>query len=96
MTMPTTDRFTMVNDGHFNAAGQVLNRVNDGELPFLSADRARQFFNLTTHNLKATQMRAGHTPEELSARPLSDDLGYYRLLRSSTLVAVPEVCCVDC
>lgn len=94
--MPTTDRFTMVNDGHFNAAGQVLNRVNDGELSFLSADRARQFLNLTTHNLKATQLRAGHTPEELHARPLSDDLGYYRILRSSTLTAVPEVCCVDC
>ena len=28
--------------------------------------------------------------------PLSRDLGQYRILRTSPLVAVPEVCCTDC
>lgn len=95
--MPTTDHFTMVNDGHHGAVlAHALNQDNEANLSFLSAQRARQFLQLTAYNLQSTQTRAGHTPEELSARPLSDDLGYYRILRTSTLVAVPEVCCVDC
>lgn len=28
--------------------------------------------------------------------PLSRDLGKYRILRTSPLVAVPEICCEDC
>ncbi len=95
--MPTADHFTMATDWHrVDVLGHALNQNNQGDLSFLSADRARLFLNLTAHNLKTTQIRAGHTPEELSARPLSDDLGYYRILRTSTLTAVPEVCCVDC
>jgi hypothetical protein len=31
-----------------------------------------------------------------AVRPLSRDLGQYRILRTSPLVAVPEVCCVSC
>ena len=29
-------------------------------------------------------------------RPLSRDLGQYRILRTSPLVAAPEVCCENC
>ena len=31
-----------------------------------------------------------------SARPLSRDLGQYRILRTSPLVATPEICCENC
>ena len=33
-------------------------------------------------------------PEQL--RPLSTELGQYRILRTSPLVAAPEVCCEKC
>ncbi len=29
-------------------------------------------------------------------RPLSDHLGQYRIMRTSPLTAIPEICCVDC
>ncbi len=31
-----------------------------------------------------------------NARPLSDHLGQYRILRVSPLTEIPEICCVDC
>lgn len=31
-----------------------------------------------------------------SVRPLSRDLGQYRILRTSPLVATPEICCENC
>jgi hypothetical protein len=31
-----------------------------------------------------------------SVRPLSRDLGQYRILRTSPLVAAPEICCENC
>ena len=31
-----------------------------------------------------------------AVRPLSRDLGQYRILRTSPLVAAPEVCCENC
>ena len=31
-----------------------------------------------------------------SIRPLSAELGQYRILRTSPLVAVPEICCEEC
>jgi hypothetical protein len=34
--------------------------------------------------------------EKMDGIPLSRDLGQYRILRTSPLVAVPEVCCEDC
>jgi hypothetical protein len=37
----------------------------------------------------------GEPPDD-SVRPLSSELGQYRILRTSPLVAAPEVCCVDC
>jgi hypothetical protein len=38
---------------------------------------------------------AGKTPNT-SLRPLSHDLGKYRILRTSRLVAAPEICCENC
>jgi hypothetical protein len=35
-------------------------------------------------------------PEPQPALPLSRDLGRYRILRASRLVAAPEICCPDC
>jgi hypothetical protein len=37
----------------------------------------------------------GRTPDE-TIRPLSRELGQYRILRTSRLVAAPEICCDDC
>ena len=34
-------------------------------------------------------------PED-SSRPMSSDLGKYRILRTSPLTKVPDTCCVDC
>ncbi len=34
--------------------------------------------------------------EDTGPRPLTSDLGNYRILRTSLLVAVPEVCCTTC
>jgi hypothetical protein len=92
--MPTADQFVMNNysDNH----GAALYARGDQDLSALSPDRARRFLQTLGYNLKTTEERVGPTPEELYARPLSDDLGYYRLLRTSTLVAVPAVCCTDC
>jgi hypothetical protein len=35
-------------------------------------------------------------PPSNSVRPLSSELGQYRILRTSPLVAAPQVCCEDC
>jgi hypothetical protein len=40
-------------------------------------------------------LRGGPGPDP-SVRPLSQQLGRYRILRSSTLVAAPEICCASC
>jgi hypothetical protein len=37
----------------------------------------------------------GEVPDE-AVRPLSRDLGQYRILRTSPLVATPEICCEKC
>jgi hypothetical protein len=58
--------------------------------------RALDFLRNTGAMLQVSQALAQTPPEDLIASPLSDDLGSYRMLRTSTLAAVPEVCCVDC
>jgi hypothetical protein len=40
-------------------------------------------------------LRGGPGPDP-SVRPLLQQLGRYRILRSSTLVAAPEICCASC
>lgn len=92
--MPTGDRFVM-ND-YTGRAGAVLFNRTDTDLSGMSADRARRFLDVLSYNQQMTEDKTGATPEELYARPLSDDLGHYRILRTSTLSAVPAVCCVDC
>jgi hypothetical protein len=62
----------------------------------MSPDLGRRFLQVLSYNQQATDEKAGPTPDELYASPLSDDLGHYRILRTSPLAAVPEVCCVDC
>ena len=37
----------------------------------------------------------GPTPDS-GVRPLSGDLGRYRILRSSPLTAAPAICCASC
>ena len=73
----------------------------------LSAARVRQYLeNINTliqetRNQKLRQNAMGnnnfidiYSNEDLNGpRPLTTDLGNYRILRTSTLVAVPEVCC---
>ena len=36
------------------------------------------------------------TTHDDQVRPLSDGLGHFRILRTSPLTAIPEVCCADC
>jgi hypothetical protein len=35
-------------------------------------------------------------PDSGNIRPLSKELGQYRILRTSRLVAAPEICCEEC
>jgi hypothetical protein len=42
------------------------------------------------------QARAAEQLISEGPRPLSDDLGHYRILRTSPLVEVPFVCCTEC
>ena len=35
-------------------------------------------------------------PVKPETDPLKTQLGYHRILRTSPLVAVPEICCIDC
>ena len=86
--MPTAEHFLMHSE--FVQSHQVLANAAD------DPGKAMDFLRHTASSLQKTQLFAQQMPEELIARPLSDDLGNYRLLRTSTLSAVPEVCCVDC
>ncbi len=71
-------------------------RRADRNLAIFSTQRAKLFMDRIIYNIQQAQIRNDVHNEDLSARPLSDDLGHYRILRTSTLVAVPEICCVDC
>jgi len=84
--MPTTEQFLMSPEQ--NKLTQALTQRTN--------DPASALFSLRATASAITQKRVPDVPEELLARPLSDDLGYYRILRTSTLMAVPEVCCMDC
>ena len=92
--MPTADRFTM-ND-YTGRAGAVLLARGEAENPSMSPELGRRFLQFLSYNQQTTDEKAGPAPDELYARPLSDDLGHYRILRTSPLAAVPVVCCVDC
>jgi hypothetical protein len=39
---------------------------------------------------------AGSAPQDQEIRPLSEGLGHFRILRTSPLTPVPEVCCPSC
>jgi hypothetical protein len=38
----------------------------------------------------------GSTAADVQTRPLSDGLGHYRILRTSPLTEIVDVCCGDC
>jgi hypothetical protein len=38
----------------------------------------------------------GNAANDVQVRPLSEGLGHFRILRTSPLTEVPEVCCADC
>ncbi len=86
--MPTTEHFLL--NRQFAESHQSLARQAD------DPETALNFLRYTAAALQGTQSYAPVIPEDLLAKPLSDDLGYYRILRTSTLAAVPAVCCVDC
>jgi hypothetical protein len=93
--MPTTDHFLMNNHEHGNFA--VLQNIRGADsLPSTAAGQALNMLRGISFNLGQTAAQAGPNPEELAGRPLSDDLGHYRILRTSTLASVPEVCCLEC
>lgn len=86
--MPTAENFLMHGEVWEQNYGSAQNTQTVAE--------AINWLKNTESSLKISRRLARPIPEELQARPLSDDLGHYRLLRSSPLTAVPEVCCVDC
>lgn len=86
--MPTAEHFMM----HLEFAEQHISMAARIQNP----EQAQAFLRQTNFGIQRTAQMAQAVPEEYLARPLSDDLGYYRMMRTSTLVAVPEVCCVDC
>ena len=86
--MPGSENFVMRRE--YVESYQHLARTID------EPGRALDFIRNTGAILQVSQAIAQLPPEELMARPLSDDLGNYRMLRTSMLAAVPEVCCVDC
>jgi hypothetical protein len=93
--MPTADHFLMNNHEHGNF-GVLQNIRGADSLPSTASGQALNFMRGVAFNLRETAAQAGPNPEELTGRPLSDDLGHFRILRTSTLASVPEVCCVDC
>ncbi len=103
--MPTADHFLTNTDVHFqDALGHV--NIRGQQQPFTTdAGRNVQLLRNIGRDLQATQTayqtrqsqaEPGFRPEDLADKPLSDDLGYFRILRTSTLASVMEVCCVDC
>jgi hypothetical protein len=86
--MPNAEHFLMHREMWEQNYGQAQNTNTPAA--------ALNWFKNTELSLKVSQQLAKPIPDEMQPRPLSDDLGYYRLLRTSTLTAVPEVCCVDC
>ena len=50
------------------------------------------------HRSRQTEsyLYSNNNAEAYGPRPLTSDLGNYRILRTSLLVAIPEVCCVNC
>lgn len=74
-------------------------------MPTLKALRVAQTAGRAKFNNLAGSMVAdrsgfgdpvGAAVQDYDWRPLSDALGHYRILRTSPLTPVPEVCCVDC
>ncbi len=57
---------------------------------------AFRFLQHTEQGMQLSAALSKEVPQELMPRPLSEDIGYYRMLRSSALVGAPEICCVDC
>lgn len=74
----------------------------------LSANQFRNFIKTTNDVIEETRLHADTSNTEQSflfnsinndnsgPRPLTSDLGNYRILRTSLLVAVPEICCTVC
>jgi hypothetical protein len=93
--MPTADHFLITDHDHGNFA--VHNNIRGADALLSTAPgQAINMLRRLAFNFQTTQTQAGQMPEELAGKPLSDDLGHYRILRTSTLSSVPEVCCVDC
>ena len=73
-----------------------------------TAEEYKNFIKTTTaaieqtrqevHRSKQTEsyLYSNNSTEAFGPRPLTSDLGNYRILRTSLLVAVPAVCCVNC
>lgn len=99
--MPTHDQFLVNPHIDVNNADMMLSSRN----PYTTEPaRTRQELQIRadqmnrTHNAyhQALDAEAEDYEAQLANRPLSDDLGYFRLLRTSPLAAAPTVCCVDC
>jgi hypothetical protein len=105
--MPGNDNFSVPNINQYNRLMNVNNDfsvVSNTQSTVLSASRVQQYLELVnglmrqTRYQKALQDAANnndiYSNTDLNGpRPLTSDLGNYRILRTSTLVAVPEVCC---
>lgn len=91
--MPNGEQF-MMND--LTTRHGTLGKAVENNFSLFSPNKATLFLDRLGYNLQKSQLKVNIHDESISARPLTNDLGHYRILRTSTLTAVPEVCCVDC
>jgi hypothetical protein len=59
----------------------------------LVAEDQKKVFFKTADNAEASR---NFKVNQKSPSPVSDELGHHRILRTSPLTEVPEVCCTDC
>ena len=74
------------------ALGPRATQSNTGT--FVAADLAGHAF--AERSGLGTSVAVGTIASDAATHPLTDGLGHYRILRTSPLTAVPDVCCVDC
>ncbi|GJM31692.1 MAG: hypothetical protein DHS20C18_06930 [Saprospiraceae bacterium] len=69
---------------------------NQAALQYILKTSAEELFENKKIELSGITFQDNLQERPDNARPLSDHLGEYRIMRVSPLTEVPEICCVDC
>jgi hypothetical protein len=108
--LPGYDNF-FANPNYYQAKSSAFVHVNNSLIMDDARLKAELFRNMIqTSNFAINQTRAQKYAygqhddnadniaivDDNGPRPLTSDLGNYRILRTSLLVAVPEICCTNC